>query len=307
VVTSPLHANGQVVAQQIGCEGTDHEIPGPLSDPPVPVHPAPSPVPQPAFHEPSLIPGNDVVTLTALLVGAEIEVKSGGVTLATGLATAESNWVPLSAKLTGDPVFATQALCGNVSTPVEATPKGKLATPEVLGPVCPDARHVVVRNTTVNATVVVLRNGGPVGYGGAGPGDVVIQLGAGITLQPGQQISAVQYLGSAVSFSNTVPVIGGLEQPAVEILGGHPFFTARPGEQPIGGPVFPRGAGAGPQIRIQTCCEGEVRLHILDPRGEVVAQPAVSEVYPGYYAASWPWASYNSVGVQTLPALPCSG
>jgi len=123
VVTTPLHKDGQVTAQQLGCEGTDHQITGLVSDPPVTVKPAPDPVPAPAFDEPSLIPGNDVATLTKLLIGATVRVTRGGAVIGDGLATAESNWIPLNAKLDGSAIQATQELCGKVSPPSRRLPR----------------------------------------------------------------------------------------------------------------------------------------------------------------------------------------
>jgi hypothetical protein len=300
VVTAPLHTDGLVTAQQLGCEGSGHQVDGLLSDPPVQVRPAPVPVPPPGIDEPSLIPGNDVVTLTGLLVGAEVQVTRGGFVLGGGLATADTNWISLNTTLTGEKIFATQKLCEHVSVSAEATPKGTLGALSVVGPICAGARHVIVRKSVVNATVVVLRNGFPAGYAGAGPGDVVVELGVGIVLSSADHITAIQYLGSSLvsPVSNTVDVVRRMESPAVEILGGHPFFLSKGEEQPIPGPVFPRGAGAGPRIRIQACCQGSVRVHILDPGGQIIAEPAVTEIYPGYYSTTWPWTSSNG---WTLP------
>jgi len=292
VVTAPLHKDGLVTARQFGCEGTEHQVDGLPSDPPVRVQPVPTPVPAPGIDEPTLIPGNDAVLATHLLVGAEIQVTRGGVVIGGGLACADANWVPLNTKLTGEKIFVTQKLCDHLSDPAEATPQGALSAPFVVGPICAEARHVVVRETIVNATVVVLRNGSTVGYAGAGPGDIVVELGNGMVLNPGDHIKAIQYLGSLVSpVSNTVDVVHRVESPAVEILGGLPFFLPRGEEQPIAGPVFARGSGSGPQIRVQACCQGGVSVQILDPAGQPIAEPAVSEIYPGYYSAPWPWTS----------------
>jgi hypothetical protein len=191
-------------------------------------------------------------------------------------------------------VTATQQLCGNVSVPsAPQTPAAQLTAPIVVGPICAGAHYVLVRGTVVNATVVVLRNGTPVGYGGAAPGDVLLELGTGETLHSGDSVTAVQYMGSTLSSppSNAVIVVRRLSQPAVEILGGHPFFLAKGEEKPIDGPVFPRGLGPGPGIRMQACCSGVAKVRILDPSGNVIAEPELTELYPGYFTASWPWVS----------------
>jgi hypothetical protein len=154
------------------------------------------------------------------------------------------------------------------------------------------ARHVVIRETALNATVVVLRNGTGVAYGGAAPGDVVLELGSGQQLHSGDVIRAVQYIGTAISPpSKPISVVRRVTQPAIEILGGHPFFKATSLEQPINGPVFPRGSGAGPIIHIQACCTSTARIRIEGPFGQLVAEPALTELYPGYYTAQWPWTS----------------
>lgn len=293
VHTAPLHRDGLVTAQQIGCEGSEHEVKGLLSDPAVKVLAAPAPVPAPQVDKASLIVGNDAVTLTGLLVGATAEVFSGGISVGRGLATDAANWVPVSPRLTAAPVTATQTLCANTSVPsAPQTPEGTLTAPVAVGPICHGARHVIVRDTILNATVVVLRNGSPVAYGGAAPGGVVLELGSGQQLNSGDVIRAVQYIGVAISpLSQPVSVVRRLSRPAIEILGGHPFFDARTLEKPIDGPVFPRGSGAGPTVRLQACCTGSAHLRVEGPFGQLVAEPTLTELYPGYYGAQWPWTS----------------
>ncbi|MEO8603295.1 MAG: hypothetical protein ABI629_12030, partial [bacterium] len=168
VVTQPLHAAGKVTAQQFACEGTAHEVRGVVSDP-VTVKAAPNPPPAPLVEPSSLIKGNDVVTVTGLLVGAGAEIFDSGASVSKGwYATGSANWFPVDPPLTGGPVMATQELCHNVSKPSDpVAPKAELPAPIVVGPICDGARFVVVRNTIVNAIVVLRRNGVTVGYGGA--------------------------------------------------------------------------------------------------------------------------------------------
>jgi hypothetical protein len=294
VFTQPLHAAGKVTAQQFACEGTDHEVSGVVSDP-VTVKAAPNPVPAPQVDAASLIPGNDTVTLTGLLVGAGAEIFDGGGSVSKGrVATGGANWFPIDPPLTGSSsITATQELCGNVSPPSDpVTPKGELPAPVVVGPICDGARFVVIRNTIVNATVVLMRNGSIVGYGGAVPGDLILALGGGQVLHTGQAVTAIQYMGPTISpTSNTVTVVARLGQPFVEILGGESFFLPKGGEQSIGAPVFPRGRGAGPVIRVQACCDENVRIEVFDPKGNLVAKPDLTALFPGYYTAGWPWSS----------------
>jgi hypothetical protein len=98
-------------------------------------------------------------------------------------------------------------------------------------------------------------------------------------LDPGDIVSTCQYVDPVVNPSGVSPpsndahVVGWLRQPVIEILGGEPFFHARAGEEPIDGPVFPRGRGPGPTIRVQACCSLNVRLQIIGPDGRIVADP----------------------------------
>jgi hypothetical protein len=294
VLTQPLHANGSVSARQVACEGTSDEIVGPDADPVI-VQSAPSPTPPPRVDPGSLIAGNDVVTLTELLVGAGVEIFDNGSSVLSGwLANASANWFPVSPPLKATSlVTATQELCGNVSNPSDPVPPaGELTAPVVVGPICEGARFVLVRRTTINATVVVLRNGSPVAYGGAAPGDVVLALGGNAALQTNDVITAVQYMGPTISpFSAPLTVVRRLHQPEIEILGGDPFLVAKGGEQPIDGPVFPRGRGGGPQIRVQTCCDEPAKVKLLGPDGNPADNLILSELFPGYFTTTWPWTS----------------
>jgi transglutaminase-like putative cysteine protease len=296
VLTQPLKAGSQVSAVQVACEGTDHEIKGPQSDfaSPPPLT-APLPPPAPTVDKASLIPGNDVVTLTGLLVGAGVQIFDQGNLVSSGwLATAGATRFPLDKRLSNSPITATQELCGNVSPASDpVVPAGRLEAPQVLGPICVGARFVVIRYSTINATVVVLRNGQPMTHGGAAPGDLVLQLGQNASLNVGDVVTALQYMDVSISPTSFPPVTvtAGLGEPSVEILGGDPFFLPKANEEPIRGPVFPRGRGSGPTIRIQACCTLEVKAWITGPRGDRLADLDLDQLYPGYYQASWPWNS----------------
>ncbi|MEV6339768.1 transglutaminase-like domain-containing protein [Nocardia vinacea] len=301
VVTIPLHANSTVKAAAVACGGTDHEVRGPESDGVSPL-PAPSPIPAPTVDAASLIPGSDVVTLTGLLVGAGVEIFDNGVLVSSGwYATTGANWFPLEKRLSNTPITARQQLCGNFSAPsAPEIPSATLAAPEVIGPICAGARHVVVRRSTINATVVILRNGNPMTHGGAAPGDLVLGLGQNAQLSAGDTVTAVQYMNGTLSpTSNTVTVSSGLREPAIEVLGGHPFFAPHAGEQAIPGGVFPRGRGSGPRIRVQACCTDRVTAWITGPDDQRVADLELTQLYPGYYEAQWDWNSESGWGVPT--------
>jgi transglutaminase-like putative cysteine protease len=295
VLTQPLKAGSQVSAVMVACEGSNHEIKGPQSDfaAPPPLA-APSPPPAPVVDAASLIPGNDAVTLTGLLVGAGVEIFDQGNLVSSGwFATAGANWFPVDKRLSSNPITATQELCGKVSPPsAPVVPEGRLEAPQVLQPICGGARFVVIRGSTINATVVVLRNGQPMTHGGAAPGDLVLQLGQNTALNAGDVVEALQYMNGTISPTSTgVTVSSGLGEPSVEILGGDPFFLPKANEEPIHGPVFPRGRGPGPTIRIQACCTREVKAWITGPRGDHITDLVLDQLYPGYYQASWPWSA----------------
>lgn len=294
--TKPLHANGKVSAIQLACEGTSHEIKSlPADD--VIVQPAPVPVPVPHPDPNSMIPGNDTVTLTGLLVGAGVEIFDRGISVLAGwYANGSANYFPISQPLLpSSKISATQELCGKISEESDpVSPKGRLEAPVLVGPICARARFVVIRATMINAIVVVMRNGSIIGYGGAVPGDLILALGGNVSLNAGDNITVIQYIGQTVSPpSNTVTVAAHLGQAAVEVLGGDPFFLAKANEQPIDAPVFLRGRSPGPIIRVQACCTRNVHIQIFDPSGELVAEPEPIELFPGYYTATWSWSSFS--------------
>jgi hypothetical protein len=287
VFTSPLHAGKLITARQVACKHTDDRIPlqesWTLTSDPVAVQPAPSPVPPPIPRADSMIPGNNMVVLDGLLIGAKVQIFDGTTVISSGwYSNSPSNFFPLTSALTAtSKVTATQTLCttSKPSDPVE--PKGKLLAPTLLEPICPKSRFVIVRGTFLNAKVVILRGGDVIAYAGAAPGDLIVGLGGGISLNAGDVITAVQFAGFVVSPpSNAVTVVSKLSQPVVEILGGEPFFLPKAGEQAIDGPVFPRGRGGGPFIRVSTCCSQGVSVEIFSPSGASGCKTAVDRRIP---------------------------
>jgi hypothetical protein len=196
VVTTKLNAGKPVIAEQIACEKEPaHAIKSPPSDPPTIVKPAPNPVPTPVVDKKSFIVGNDTATLGNLYVGAAVSISDNGIVVSSGqFATAPSNLVPLDRKIVStSKLTSTQELCGRTSLPSEPVePTSELQALKVVEPICPDSQFVVIRNSVVNANVVLFRNGGIVGYGGAVVGDLVLAVGRGIRLNPGDSITALQ-------------------------------------------------------------------------------------------------------------------
>lgn len=93
-----------------------------------------------------------------------------------------------------------------------------------------------------------------------------------------------------------------LAAPALSIGGGLPFFLPQAGEQAIPGPVFARGRGPGPLLRIESGCAATVSAWITGPDGQRVAELAVSELGPGLYEARWEWSS--SEGWEVAAGIP---
>jgi hypothetical protein len=293
VFTTPLDANKMVTAIQTAGECVPgDELKSPESDP-VSVKPAPNPVPSPAVDPQSLVVGNDAVVLTNLCCGAEVTVLDNGTAVGGGYATGSANWCPISSPLLANSkISAVQDLCVASLPSDEVEPKGQLRAPVVVGPICEGARFVIIRETTVNANVVLFRGGQIIGYGGAMPGDLVIGIGGNAHLAAGNVITARQTMGKVMSpVSNAVTVVARLEVPSIEITGGEPFFLAEATDQAIDGPVFPRGRGLGPLIKIQACCTKEVSITILDSGGNIVTKLQPVEIFPGYYTARWNWLS----------------
>src|SRR5258708_3528670 len=107
----------------------------------------------------------------------------------------------------GQSITAQQTLCTpSVMTPPQ-TPVNTIPAPVLLEPICPAQAAVRVRNTTINATLVLLKNGVVVGNGGAAPGDVQLSIAPPASFTTGNTVSVVEYIGSIVSpTSNAVTV-----------------------------------------------------------------------------------------------------
>jgi hypothetical protein len=160
-------------------------IKSPLSKPPVTVKSEPSPIPVPAFDLGSLVIGNDAVTLNGLLTGGEVTVlDSAHNPIGGGFATGSSNSTHIDPPLTAADVYARQKLCGAPSAEVQGTPSSNLRAPVLVPPICEGAQHVLIRDTVINANVVLRDNdkGEPIGYGGAVPGDLILAVGGNVRL-----------------------------------------------------------------------------------------------------------------------------
>ena len=172
----------------------------------VPVLAQPSPLLAPSLDPP--VVGNDAVTAHGLHTGALLEVFDGPTLVGSGYATGSTNWIPLGSPITTtSSITAGQSLCSQSPHSTPVPPITTLPAPIVLGPICPKAHFATVRGTTINAIVVLMRNGQLIGYGGAGPGDVTLAFAPPNAAVNGDVITAVQYIGSVISpASNEVHV-----------------------------------------------------------------------------------------------------
>jgi hypothetical protein len=197
---SPAH---EIRAKQSACLGPPASHFGPSKK----VQDQPSPFEPPVVERPII--GNDTVTLDNLYAGAIDAITDGGSPDGGGLATSSSNWAGLNHKVTSaSNIRATQKLCATSGPSKPVTPTTTIPPPELVAPICPGQEFVTVDNTTINATLVLLKNGVPpaIAYGGAAPGPVPLDLAPPNTLSKGEDVQVAEYLGSDVVLSNSVVV-----------------------------------------------------------------------------------------------------
>jgi hypothetical protein len=199
VVTSPLVQGNQISARQMACTGVKS---GP-STPATPVQAEPSPLIAPTLDRP--IFGNDAVTLHGLFDGALVQAFENSATIGSGLATGDSNWLGVSPPVGTTTVSAEQDLCAH-SPQTSQQPTINLPPPTLVGPICPHRRTVLVGNSTINATLVLLVNNAVHGYGGAAPGDVPVNLTPPAQFIQGDSVQVAEYIGNIVALSNKVTV-----------------------------------------------------------------------------------------------------
>ncbi|MBV8066983.1 MAG: hypothetical protein JO113_03320, partial [Candidatus Eremiobacteraeota bacterium] len=203
VGTQSLVMTDLLSATQSACTGVTSP-----SSTPAPVLPDPNPMLAPTLDPP--IVGNNTVTAHGLYNGALLQVFDHGSTLlGQGYATGADNWQMVTPITPAMLITARQGFCSDISPPQTQpmVPVNSIPAPTLLEPICPNQPNAVVRNSTINATLVLLRNGGVAGYGGAAPGDVPIDIAPPQQFQTGDHVQVVQYIGSLVGApSNTVVV-----------------------------------------------------------------------------------------------------
>lgn len=204
--TSALTAGHQITATQTAC-GSRTSAPSAnatvLSDP--------SPMNKPTLVPP--IVGNDTVTLDNLYIGALLEAQNTAVTpaqtLGGGYATAADNWMQLAAPIVAsEDIGAVESLCSDKVDVPPQKPVATLSAPLLLGPICPGQPAVQVRNSVLNATLVLLKNGAVVGYGGAAPGDVPLTIAPPNAFAANDTVEVVQYINAITSPASNIVKVG---------------------------------------------------------------------------------------------------
>jgi hypothetical protein len=199
VGTQALVAGHQITAKQSACTGV--VSPDAAA---APVQAEPSPLHAPNLDQPII--GNDAVTAHGLYIGSLLEAMQSGL-IGSGFSTAETNWMHVSPPITASPsVTAEQTLCHHSPPSPPQTPTNNIPRPTLVGPICPHQAAAIVRNTTINATLVLLKNNVVVGYGGAAPGDVPLDIAPPAFFAQGDTVQVVEYIGNNIVTSNTVIV-----------------------------------------------------------------------------------------------------
>ena len=200
VVTSSLVDAHKITAKQSACTGAvSHEAPH------VAVKLDPSPMNAPTLDTP--IVGNDAITAHDLYTGSVLQAFDHATPIGSGLSTAESNWMGIAPPIASTSLIsAQQSLCSPSPTSPPQKPTTTLPPPILVGPICPHAQAAIVRDTTIDATLVLLKNGVVSGYGGAAPGDVPLDIAPPAVFAQDDKVQVVEYIGTLVAFSNTVVV-----------------------------------------------------------------------------------------------------
>ena len=200
----PLTSGHQITATQAACTGAKS-----LPSAQQPVNPDPSPFPAPNI-DPPAIANNNAVYVAGVFTGAIIPVFQGpqigdGAAVASG--TAISNVTPpVQPEPPAPPVTALQELCTPSPLSPPSTPVTQLPPPKLVSPICVDQPAAIVRDSTINAILVLVKNGAVAGYGGAAPGDAPLDIAPPAAFALNDKVQVVEYIGSDVAMSNIVTV-----------------------------------------------------------------------------------------------------
>jgi hypothetical protein len=198
VSTSALVKGHKISAKVNACTG----VPS-VTSAQVTVLAQPSPFNAPTLDTPII--GNDAITAHGLYIGSLLQAFQPG-PIGSGFSTADTNWMQVATIKSTPGVTAEQDLCTKGPKTPPYTPTNNIPAPMLVGPICPGSPTAIVRNTTINATLVLLKNGAVVGYGGAGPGDVPLNLATPNVFAQNDVVQVVEYIGTNVVLSNTIIV-----------------------------------------------------------------------------------------------------
>lgn len=198
VGTSSLVKSHKITATVSACTGAPS-----VTSAAVTVLPDPTPAVAPTLDTP--IVGNDAITAHGLYVGSLLQAFQPGV-IGSGYSTAETNWMSVATIKASPAVTAEQDLCAKGPKTPPYTPTKNIPAPTLVGPICPGQAAAIVRGTTINATLVLLKNGAVVGYGGAAPGDVPLDIAPPNAFAENDTVQVVEYIGSNVVLSNKITV-----------------------------------------------------------------------------------------------------
>jgi hypothetical protein len=201
VVTSALVKGHQITARQTACTGVASPSAAAKT-----VAAEPAPFTAPTLDTPII--GNDAITAHGLFTGSLLKAFQGG-PIGSGFSTGESNWMHVSPPIAATPgVTAEQDLCHYSPPTPPQTPTNQVSRPTLVAPICPGQPAAIVQNSTINATLVLLRNNATVGYGGAGPGDVPLDIASPAAFAQNDTVQVAEYIGNNAVLSNTV-IVGG--------------------------------------------------------------------------------------------------
>ncbi len=206
IETNPLEKDHLVRAKQTACPAVPAKTAASQPSEPLKVKQAPAPPPSPSL-TPPLHPviGSKQLTAHGLLAGSHVQIDYNHTGVSGGYSTAADNVLDVPPVPPGVDITVSQTLCSSSppSPPITAT--DKVPTPILGGPICAGSHYVMVDNTTPGAMVVVLRSGAQIGNGGGTVGALKTSLGAGVTLNDGDSLTALQYVKSAFGTYYSAP------------------------------------------------------------------------------------------------------
>lgn len=200
VVTSPLVQGHKIEARQYSCKGVKSKYSAAAT-----VVANPHPLAAPVLEPP--IVGNDAVTMSGLYTGALLQAFDHAAPIGSGYATGGTNWMHVAPPIPANgSISAQQSLCSHGPRSNPQTPTSTMPAPSLLGPICPGQPAAYVANSTINAVLVLLVNGQVAGYGGAGPGEIPLDLAPPHVFAQNDKVQVVEYIGALVVESNQVIV-----------------------------------------------------------------------------------------------------